>query len=54
MLGNQLAVDSIPVNVFFIPILSFLLAEKDSKGGGVGSYDWRRDDAFKSCVAVWQ
>ena len=22
--------------------------------GGVGSYDWRRDDAFKSCVAVWQ
>ena len=35
MFGNQLAVYGIPVDVFFIPILVFLFAEKNRERGSV-------------------
>ena len=35
MFGNQLAVYGIPVDVFFIPILAFLFAEKNRERGSV-------------------
>ena len=60
MFGNQLAVYGIPVDVFFIPILVFLFAEKNRERGSVlfggankqaimlFKYYFGRGDAFRT------
>ena len=35
MFGNQLAVNSVPVYVFSVPVLAFLFAEQNGQRGGV-------------------